>query len=123
VLSLISRTVPKSFSKKADVLNPWPIAYQGGNWTEATQCAIGGDNSWQSNHAALNHDINDHWVRNNTPYSWSFFTRSEIPVHFSIAEAWTVGDMYQVGCGPESCVVELTLLCRRVLLLQRIPIE
>lgn len=33
---------------------------------------------------------------NNTALSWAHFNRQDIPVHFGIAEAWTVGDMYQV---------------------------
>ncbi|KAJ3995822.1 phosphoesterase family-domain-containing protein [Lentinula boryana] len=31
------------------------------------------------------------------PQSWGHFRRSDIPVHFAIAEGWTVGDMYQQG--------------------------
>lgn len=31
------------------------------------------------------------------PQSWGHFRRSDLPVHFAIAEGWTVGDMYQQG--------------------------
>lgn len=48
-----------------------------------------------ANHAALNGDNNDNWPIGNTPYSWGHYTRKDIPNHFSIAEGWTVGDMYQ----------------------------
>lgn len=54
-----------------------------------------GDNGWTDNHAALNYDHNDHWALNNTPWSWGYYKRSDLPVHFGIAEGWTIGDMYQ----------------------------
>ncbi|KAF8830775.1 hypothetical protein HHX47_DHR2001047 [Lentinula edodes] len=39
----------------------------------------------------------DLWVEANMPQSWGHFRRSDLPVHFAIAEGWTVGDMYQQG--------------------------
>jgi phospholipase C len=57
---------------------------------------VAGDNGWTDNHAALNYDQNNQWAIKNTPWSWGYFKRSDIPVHFAIAEGWTVGDMYQV---------------------------
>ena len=56
-----------------------------------------GQNSFQNNHACLNNDLNDRWALNNTPLSWAHFQRKDIPTHFGIAEAWTIGDMYQEG--------------------------
>ena len=56
-----------------------------------------GDNGWTDNHAALNGDQNNQWALKNTPWSWGYFKRADIPVHFAIAEGWTVGDMYQVS--------------------------
>jgi phospholipase C len=70
--------------------------YEGGSFLDATQCMVAGDNGWQDNHAALNGGLNNHWATNNTPWSWGHFKRSDIPVQYSIADAWTVGDMYQV---------------------------
>jgi Phosphoesterase family len=58
-----------------------------------------GDNSWQAMHEAYNDGLTNQWVSSNTPYSWGYFERSDIPVHFDIAEGWTVGDMYQVRHG------------------------
>ncbi len=79
-----------------DTLSPWYINYQGGSWVEATQCTGAGSNGWQANHAALDGGLNDMWAVNNTPLSWAHFKKSDLPVQFSIAEGWTVGDMYQV---------------------------
>jgi phospholipase C len=78
-----------------DTLLPWYPNYLGEHWVNATQCMVAGDNGWNDNHAALNHNLNNQWAVNNTPWSWGYFQRSDLPVHFGIAEGWTVGDMYQ----------------------------
>ena len=83
-------------SNATDFLLPFHLNYLGGNWTDATQCMEAGDNGWQDNHGALNGDLNNKWAVNNTPWSWGYYKREDLPVHFAIAESWTVGDMYQV---------------------------
>ncbi|RDW65067.1 hypothetical protein BP6252_10718 [Coleophoma cylindrospora] len=87
--------VPSSLSNVTDELLPWYLNWKGGNWTEATQCIVAGDNGWVANHGALNFGLNNQWPRNNTPYSWGYFKREDIPVQFGIADAYTVADMYQ----------------------------
>ncbi|KAK5687883.1 hypothetical protein LTR17_026682 [Elasticomyces elasticus] len=52
-----------------------------------------GDNGWDSNHDALNADLNNNWALGNTPWSIGYYTRKDLPNHFAIAEGWTVGDM------------------------------
>ena len=58
---------------------------------------VAGDNGYKSNHLALNGDLNNHWAINNTPWSWGYFKRDELPVHFAMAEGYTISDMYQEG--------------------------
>jgi phospholipase C len=87
--------VDKSLSTATTYLLPWYLNYLGGEWIDATQCMTAGDNGWNDNHAALNGDLNNKWALNNTPWSWGYYKRSDLPVHFGIAEGWTVGDMYQ----------------------------
>ena len=89
-------------SNETETLLPWYLGYLGGNWSEAIQCMTAGSNGYQENHAAINGGLNDGWVRNNTPWSWGYLRRSDLPVQFAIAEGWTVGDMYQVR-GHEFC--------------------
>ncbi|KAG4438159.1 hypothetical protein IFR05_006370 [Cadophora sp. M221] len=89
------QAVSPALTTSASYLLPWYLNYQGGNFLEATQCMVAGDNGWDSNHAALNGGMNDHWATDNTPWSWGHYRRSDIPVQFSIADGWTVGDMYQ----------------------------
>lgn len=87
--------VNSTLSNATDYLLPWYLNEAGGDWLEATQCMVAGDNGWQDNHAALNGDLNNHWVLGNTPWSVGYYKRSDLPVHFAIADGWTIGDMYQ----------------------------
>lgn len=89
--------VNSALTTNASYLLPWYVNYEGGDYLNATQCMVAGDNGWQDNHAALNGGLNNHWATNNTPWSWSYFKRDDIPVQFAIADGWTVGDMYQVS--------------------------
>lgn len=89
--------VNSDLTTSASYLLPWYLNYQGGDYLEATQCMVAGDNGWQDNHAALNSGLNNHWATNNTPWSWGHYRRNDLPVQFAIADGWTVGDMYQVG--------------------------
>lgn len=93
--SVFRQVVNSTLSNATDYLLPWYLNYQGGEWLSATQCMVAGNNGWYENHAALNGDLNNHWVLGNTPWSWGYFKHSDLPVHFAIAEGWTVGDMYQ----------------------------
>ncbi|UKZ83241.1 hypothetical protein TrVFT333_011047 [Trichoderma virens FT-333] len=78
---------------KTDYVTPFYINYLGGNWSEATQCMVSGSNSWQENHAAWNNGSNDHWAVGNSPYSIGFYKRQDIPIQFSLADNFVVGDI------------------------------
>lgn len=95
-LTIARRQVDPNMSTKTSALLPWYLGYKGGDWIDAIQCMAAGDNGYQDNQAALNYGLNNHWARNNTPWSWGYFKRDDIPVQFAIAEGWTSGDMYQV---------------------------
>ncbi|GMF76370.1 unnamed protein product [Aspergillus oryzae] len=82
-------------SENATTLLPWYLGYKGGDWNDAIQCMVAGSNGYEDNQASLNHDLNNNWARNNTPWSWGYLKRNDIPVQFAIAEGWTAGDMYQ----------------------------
>lgn len=89
------QVVNATFSNATDALLPWHLNHAGGAWLAATQCMVAGDNGWQDNHGALHGGRNDHWVLANTPWSWGYYKRADLPLHFALAEGWTVGDMYQ----------------------------
>ncbi|KAJ3092502.1 hypothetical protein HK100_006929, partial [Physocladia obscura] len=94
-LPVWQQAVDAALTTNASYLLPFYLNYQGGSFLNATQCMIAGSNGWSANHAALNGGLNNHWATNNTPWSWGHFRRSDIPVQYAIADAWTVGDMYQ----------------------------
>ncbi|RFU81928.1 non-hemolytic phospholipase c precursor [Trichoderma arundinaceum] len=77
----------------ADYVKPWYINYLGGNWSEATQCMWSGSNSWQENHAAWNNGRNDRWAVDNSPFSIGFYKRRDIPIQFTLADQFVVGDI------------------------------
>ncbi|KAJ3984886.1 phosphoesterase family-domain-containing protein [Lentinula detonsa] len=95
--SVFFQKVNSFLSNDTDFLLPWYVAAEGGEFINGTQCMTAGSNGWAENHAALASGQNDLWVEANMPQSWGHFRRSDIPVHFAIAEGWTVGDMYQQG--------------------------
>ncbi|RAL05427.1 nonhemolytic phospholipases C family protein [Aspergillus ibericus CBS 121593] len=87
--------VDPDMSNDTTTLLPWYLGYQGGNSTDAIQCMAAGNNGYEESQASLNGGLNNHWARNNTPWSWGYFKRDDIPIHYAIAEGWTAGDMYQ----------------------------
>ncbi|OAX81171.1 hypothetical protein ACJ72_04490 [Emergomyces africanus] len=87
--------IDPKMSNDTETLLPWYLGYLGGNWSQAIQCMAAGSNGYRENHASINGGLNDGWARNNTPWSWGYLKRPDLPVQFAIAEGWTVGDMYQ----------------------------
>ena len=73
---------------------PFHLSWQGGDWSNRTQCMLAGTNEWQPNHDAWNHGEIDRWALKNTPYSLGYYKRNDIPVQFSLADNFVVGDAY-----------------------------
>ncbi|KAH8816010.1 non-hemolytic phospholipase C precursor [Xylogone sp. PMI_703] len=95
--SVFYQEVIPEMSPLTDHLLPFYLNAEGGYYLNATQCMQAGSNLWAPNHAALNGGLNNHWPMNNSQWSWGYFKKEDIPVHFGIAESWTVADMYQEG--------------------------
>ncbi|KZO90883.1 phosphoesterase-domain-containing protein [Calocera viscosa TUFC12733] len=113
--SVFYQKVNGSLSNATDYLLPWYINYQGGEYLNGTQCMDGGSNGFENNHAAYNNGSNVSSPQKlfinvsltscfrtcgaltNDPTSIAYFKRQDIPIHYGIADAWTIGDMYQEG--------------------------
>ncbi len=54
----------------------------------------GTDHSWGATHAAWNQGQYDSWAITNGPMAMSYMTREDIPYHYALADAFTVGDAY-----------------------------
>ena len=49
---------------------------------------------WTTTHAAWNQGNNDQWVPSKSPVSMAYLTRSDIPFHYALADAFTICDAY-----------------------------
>jgi len=54
----------------------------------------GTDHSWQGTHACWNQGQYDSWPATNGPMVMSYVTREDLPYHYALADAFTVGDAY-----------------------------
>ncbi|THU84746.1 extracellular phospholipase C [Dendrothele bispora CBS 962.96] len=95
--STFFQLVDSHLSNATDHLLPFYLNEVGGDFVNGTQCMVAGSNSWGANQAALASGLNNMWAIGNSPYAVGYFKRQDLPVHFAIADAWTVGDMYQEG--------------------------
>jgi phospholipase C len=92
-----SRNV-SGLTTEAEYLLPYPLSYLGGEENRnKTQCLCAGANNWIPTHQAMNNGAFDMWAQIDTPQSWGYMMRDDIPFHFALAEAFTVADTYHVG--------------------------
>jgi phospholipase C len=54
----------------------------------------GTDHSWSGTHEAWNQGQYDMWPIVHTPIAMSYVTREDIPYHYALADAFTIGDAY-----------------------------
>jgi phospholipase C len=54
----------------------------------------GTDHGWGATHAAWNQGQYDNWAAQNGPMVMSYMTRVDLPYHYALADAFTVGDAY-----------------------------
>jgi len=54
----------------------------------------GTDHGWAGTHAAWNQGEYDQWAVQKGPMAMSYMTRDDIPYHYALADAFTVGDAY-----------------------------
>ena len=54
----------------------------------------GTGHGWAGTHAAWNRGQYDNWAAHQGPMAMSYMTREDIPYHYALADAFTVGDAY-----------------------------
>ena len=54
----------------------------------------GTNHTWGSTHLAWNNGQYDNWAIQKGPMAMSYMTRDDLPYHFALADAFTVGDAY-----------------------------
>ena len=84
-------------SDGVDVIPPFrvnPASVSAGLTSLGLTYLPGTDHSWSGIHAAWNQGQYDNWVIQKGPMAMSYMTRDDIPYHFALADAFTVGDAY-----------------------------
>jgi phospholipase C len=79
-------------SDGVDVIPPFRVNPNGGN--PGLTYLPGTDHSWGATHACWNVGRYDQWPITNGPMVMSYVTREDIPFHYALADAFTVGDAY-----------------------------
>ena len=71
-----------------------PAAVSPGQTSVGLTYFPGTDHSWGATHASWNQGQYDSWATVNGPITMSYMTREDIPYHYALADAFTVGDAY-----------------------------
>jgi phospholipase C len=79
-------------SDAAPVIPPFRVNPNGGN--PGLTYLPGTDHSWGATHSCVNNGFYDSWPITNGPMVMSYQTREDIPYHYALADAFTVGDAY-----------------------------
>ncbi|KAH8892840.1 non-hemolytic phospholipase c [Thozetella sp. PMI_491] len=84
-------------TNKAEWLLPYWLSYLGEQTANKSQCLCAGANNWRPTQHILADGWLNQWAQLDTPQSWGYFKRQDIPYHFALAEAYTVGDAYHAA--------------------------
>ncbi|WP_327070729.1 phosphocholine-specific phospholipase C [Kitasatospora sp. NBC_01302] len=52
------------------------------------------DHSWSGTHGAWNGGLNNNWIPEKTGYTMGYYTRTDLPYHYALADAFTICDQY-----------------------------
>src|SRR5580692_3168596 len=84
-------------SNGADVIPPFrvnPESVSPGLTSLGLTYLPGTDHSWAGTHAGWNQGQYDSWPATKGPIAMSYLTRADIPYHYALADAFTIGDAY-----------------------------
>jgi phospholipase C len=77
------------------VIPPFRIKPSSGGVESLGSIYINGtDHGWGATHSAWNGGKYDNWAKQNGPLAMSYMTRDDLPYHYALADAFTVGDAY-----------------------------
>jgi phospholipase C len=79
-------------SDGVEVVPPFRVNPNGGN--PGLTYLPGTNHSWQATHDCWDQGQYDGWPSTNGPMVMSYMTREDIPFHYALADAFTVGDAY-----------------------------
>ncbi|RCI06344.1 hypothetical protein CU098_013711, partial [Rhizopus stolonifer] len=89
-LNLLYQPCSKSTDIKNGTKYLLPFQFKG----KRAGCTAGGSNGWTANHNALSNGKNNNWPDGNSPNSMGYLNRTQIPFLYSLADEFTIADMY-----------------------------
>ena len=104
----------KGVTNETEYLLPFYLNSEGGaEGFNKTQCLCAGANNWiptqQIFQAGLeNGGATDQWAIVDSPQSWGFFKREDLPYHFALAESYALADHYHVWSSSITVRFEVT---------------
>jgi len=87
-------------SDGVEVVPPWrvnPDAVSPGLKSLGGIYLPGTDHGWNATHSGWNSAQYDNWANQNSFLVMSYMTRDDLPYHYALADAFTVGDAYHCG--------------------------
>jgi phospholipase C len=84
-------------SKAVDVIPPFrvdPAKVNAGRANLGDTYMKGTDHGWPATHDCWNDGRYDQWAVQNGPMTMGYMTREDLPYHYALADAFTVGDAY-----------------------------
>jgi phospholipase C len=81
-------------SNGVDVIPPFHVNPNGATSNPGLTYLPGTDHSWGATHDCWNNGHYDKWAITNGPMVMSYNTREDLPYHYALADAFTVGDAY-----------------------------
>lgn len=89
-------------TEEAEYLLPFYLNSEGGDeGFNKTQCLCAGANNWIPTQQIFQAGLEtggapDQWAIVDTPQSWGYFKREDLPYHFALAESYALADHYHV---------------------------
>jgi phospholipase C len=81
-------------SNGVEVVPPFHVNPTGAIGNPGLTYLPGTDHSWEATHGCWNNGHYDRWAITNGPMVMSYNTREDLPYHYALADAFTVGDAY-----------------------------
>jgi phospholipase C len=69
------------------------------------------DHSWASQHGAIAGGLMNAWPLNKTDMTMGYFQRQDIPLHYALADAFTICDHYFTNFWSGNCRLFRSLIC------------
>ncbi|TVY15315.1 Non-hemolytic phospholipase C [Lachnellula arida] len=85
-------------TNETEYLLPYWLNHAGGEENfNKSMCLCAGANNWVPTNQAMNGGLMDKWALIDDPQAWGYFKRQDLPWHYAMADAYTIGDAYHAA--------------------------